>query len=992
MLLLALSLVFALFSCNGTEDEPCDEHTDDDEDGFCDVCEECVEHFDDDEDGYCDVCEEEMEDAPVGDGIALIADDEILFQIVLGSDIGSAKMIIDDFVDILEELGYEISVVDDSDSSEEADVEILVGTVSSRGEDYEYDKYSLGSEGYIISAVDETKIIINGGSETTLADAFTIFAEDFLGINEDTEELEDFTFTEEHETVEIQDNYRIDSITLAGNDLKGYEIVRDKNTSEHKNAAEQLQNFFYTRAGYWLPIVNPNAAGDKTISFVTVEKDKAGSMGFRVRVDGDNLLIECAYNNLFEKAFEEYYNATFTGKTGDIELVDFTSDKINISVIKYSDFGAVGDGKTDDSAAIRAAHETANKGGQTVYGEKGKTYYIPPVGQNSIKIMTNVDWKGAKFIFDSSAITSKNAGHVFQIVQDTANINVTISEKDSRIIELNKDEDGDGLVIYGINHGDNQTTKLDLGLGYPAMLTVTDLTSSTYIRWGYVDSKLSEQKEVIIVDKDGNIDPSTPFLLDYEKVTSIVVHRIDVEPITVQNATVRHPASRINLFGATHYYSQGILVSRPHTTVKGITHVIEGEIPNNAPVKVDADGLSYDVTNLGFSCSGSQILKDGKPYSGDDVKPFRGPAWNGFIQVNGTHNALIQDCVFQARVYYYTEGTYDLGANTSNKIVFENCKQSNFFDESAAYTKGGTVESTFPNMSTCWGIMGSNYTKNMEYINSELTRYDAHAGVFNGKIVGGKIAVLRLIGGGTFTIEDTEVYRSYDNTVPFQLREDYGATFFGTIIVRNTKIKYGQFSASGKYGSIPALFSASSAPWDNGYVNHFPNIIIDNITIETDATEVPLVMDVGEVFGSDNHYPERNIIREDVSNPNAKFAIFYETANPNLVEENPDMFPYLKDFKKVDTSKITNIAKIPTSLKAGEYTYVAHGDGTYTMVAAGVPNINPYQPPEFIQILNMKNATNPSGKPLKITLYNCKFFQNVNIIDEDKVLKRVNPK
>ena len=97
MLLLALSLVFALFSCNDTGDEPCDEHTDDDEDGICDVCEECIEHFDDDEDGYCDACEEDMGgEKPAGDGIALIADDEILFQIVLGSDIDSAKILIDD--------------------------------------------------------------------------------------------------------------------------------------------------------------------------------------------------------------------------------------------------------------------------------------------------------------------------------------------------------------------------------------------------------------------------------------------------------------------------------------------------------------------------------------------------------------------------------------------------------------------------------------------------------------------------------------------------------------------------------------------------------------------------------------------------------------------------------------------------------------------------------------------------------------------------------
>ena len=51
-----------------------------------------------------------------------------------------------------------------------------------------------------------TKIVITGGSETTLTDAFTIFFEDYLGISSDADYLEDFTFTEEHEELEIQDN------------------------------------------------------------------------------------------------------------------------------------------------------------------------------------------------------------------------------------------------------------------------------------------------------------------------------------------------------------------------------------------------------------------------------------------------------------------------------------------------------------------------------------------------------------------------------------------------------------------------------------------------------------------------------------------------------------------------------------------------------------------------------------------------------------------
>ena len=56
------------------DDDPCTEHVDEDEDGFCDKCDEemptddpidtpddpCTEHEDEDDDGFCDKCDEEM--------------------------------------------------------------------------------------------------------------------------------------------------------------------------------------------------------------------------------------------------------------------------------------------------------------------------------------------------------------------------------------------------------------------------------------------------------------------------------------------------------------------------------------------------------------------------------------------------------------------------------------------------------------------------------------------------------------------------------------------------------------------------------------------------------------------------------------------------------------------------------------------------------------------------------------------------------------------
>src|SRR3982751_3882587 len=44
--------------------------------------------------------------------------------------------------------------------------------------------------------------------------------------------------------------------------------------------------------------------------------------------------------------------------------------------VTYGDFGALGDGKTDDIEAIAATHAVANQNALPVKADEGKTYYI----------------------------------------------------------------------------------------------------------------------------------------------------------------------------------------------------------------------------------------------------------------------------------------------------------------------------------------------------------------------------------------------------------------------------------------------------------------------------------------------------------------------------------------------------------------------------------------------------------------------------------------
>ena len=89
--------------------------------------------------------------------------------------------------------------------------------------------------------------------------------------------------------------------------------------------------------------------------------------------------------------------------------------------VTYEEFGAVGDGVTDDYAAICKAHDYANEAGLPVKANDNATYYIlNPIIDGAMRsaiIKTDVDWGGAKFIIDDSEICLDNPerkwhGHV----------------------------------------------------------------------------------------------------------------------------------------------------------------------------------------------------------------------------------------------------------------------------------------------------------------------------------------------------------------------------------------------------------------------------------------------------------------------------------------------------------------------------------------------------------------------------------------------------
>ncbi len=494
--------------------------------------------------------------------------------------------------------------------------------------------------------------------------------------------------------------------------------------------------------------------------------------------------------------------------------------------VSYSDFGAVGDGATDDFFSILSTHEFANLNGVKVTADAGKTYYIGNNGVCTVNITTDTDWTGAKFIIDDNGIALGDAAMGSNIFEISSSIpSITYTEKS---------EGAAGAAIAAINAagGINKDTitHLDLGLGRKALLSVFNNTTAHYIRYGANENSGSAQNEVILVDENGKIDESTPFMFDYSKVTSIVVYSADDTPITITGGEITSNVKIIDV----DKENQDLFLTK-ETTVSGVTK-------NYKLLK------SYTAFYRGIKVSRSNTTVKGlEHYVGDEGD--YGPAYSAFLSASATNNVLFEDCTVtghrtfycwgsDAAKSYVPMGTYDISANTANNVTWKNCVQTNFFhpnDPTLVSTDTVGANSIISksedgyyvsNGVKYWGIMGSNYVKNLTYDGSKLTRFDAHCGVYNATIINSEITIASIIGGGTFRIENSTMYSNKDAWYLLYLREDYGSSFNGDIIVKDV-----EWIAERNISEFAVLYSVYTN-WNFGYTCYLPtNITVDNLTV-----------------------------------------------------------------------------------------------------------------------------------------------------------------
>ena len=475
-----------------------------------------------------------------------------------------------------------------------------------------------------------------------------------------------------------------------------------------------------------------------------------------------------------------------TNENGELHVNVSPEDVLKfkaVGLVRYSDFGARGDGKADDIDAIAATHAFANQHGLLVKADEGATYYIG--GKERIAhIRTDTDFGTAAFIIDDTEVQNHNAS-VFMVSSSQRPF------KPGVISSLKRNQE-----------------KIDVSLPGPCLIAVTNSQVMHYIRFGLNQNDGSPQTDIFVVDKNGHVDMNTPIIWDFDQITDITALPIDEKTLNIRGGRFTTIANKAE--PKSNYYSRNIAIRRSNVVVDGLEHRVTGEGEHGAPY-----GGFINIRDCSYVTVKNTVLTGHKTYRtiGSAGKPV-------------------------------SMGTYDISINRALNVSFVNCSQTNDINDR-----------------TYWGILGSNYCKNLLFDSCTFSRFDAHKGVANATIRNSTLGHMGInaIGTGTLTVENTTIRgRSLIN-----LRSDYGSTWQGEFVIRNCIF----VPSDGRPTSAALISGSYSGQHDFGYTCYMPErITIENLHID------------------DSNHPE------DYQGP----AIFTDF-NPQMTDDTyHEKFPYIR--------------------------------------------------------------------------------------------------
>lgn len=289
----------------------------------------------------------------------------------------------------------------------------------------------------------------------------------------------------------------------------------------------------------------------------------------------------------------------------------------------------------------------------------------------------------------------------------------------------------DPIKIEGIVSLHRNQPKIDARLPARCLVHATNSGVKHFIRKGLNRNSGTSQSDVFLVDADGTVDPTTPILWDFAQVTDIVAYPADDMTMTITGGRFTTIANAAE--SKYTYYARGISISRSNVVLDGLEHRITGEGAHGAP-------------------------------------------YRGFIMIGNCADVTARNTLLTGHMTYTTigsanasvsMGSYDISLNRALNITLENVKQTNSIHDNRY-----------------WGIMGSNFCKNLVLDGCSLSRFDAHQGVYNATIRNSTIGHMGIlaIGGGTLLVDNTTIRTRHF----IGFRPDYGSTWRGEVIIRNS--------------------------------------------------------------------------------------------------------------------------------------------------------------------------------------------------------------
>lgn len=316
--------------------------------------------------------------------------------------------------------------------------------------------------------------------------------------------------------------------------------------------------------------------------------------------------------------------------------------------------------------------------------------------------------------------------------------------------------------------------QLDVRPEHDCHVAVTDAQKRRYVRRGLNRNSGVRQQDCFILRRDGSVEGAIDW--DYDNVSRVVARPIDAQRLVLSGGVFTTFANRMKQEVGYNYWARNIQISRSNTEVDGLTHYVVGE------------------------------TAVGHPYS-------------GFISVSNCANITLRNCFATGHKIYSTigaagkpvnMGSYDYSANSVVNFTMINCRMNHIHDR------------------TRWGVIATNFCKNILLEDCTLSRMDTHMGVSGSYTIRrctlGHMG-LNAIGRGLLTVEDSTLYGS----ALVSFRSDYGSTWEGDVVIRNC-----QWIPAGGRPTWPRMFHTDNdGRHDFGYPCFMPReITIDGLFVD----------------------------------------------------------------------------------------------------------------------------------------------------------------